>query len=221
MKILLISDGHGAVDKLSMLTATASTVDCIFFAGDFAAFNKPETGLPFLKELKRLHNNIYSVLGNCDHPSFVNELESHNINVQAYAQQFQEFVIIGSGGASKFTGSTPNERTDSELVDDITNNYIKKNYDNLLLITHNPPYGVKTDKVAPLVHVGSKLIRKFVEDSKPIMILSGHIHEAYGSDNIGKTIVVNPGALCDGRYAIAEISKEQGEYKVQITFKML
>ena len=221
MKILLISDGHGAIDKLKMLAPIAKTVDCILFAGDFAAFNKEETGFVFLKELKNLHNNIYSVLGNCDHPSFINELENYKINVQASVQHFNDFVIIGSGGASKFTGTTPNERTDNELVGDISNNYTKKDDDKLILITHNPPHGVKTDKVAPLVHVGSKLIRKFVEDSKPIMIVSGHIHEAYGVDTIGDTVAVNPGALCDGRYAIAEITKEKEQYKVNIELKKL
>ena len=221
MKVLLISDGHGALDKLKMLTSIATTVDCIFFAGDFAAFDKEETGLPFLKELKTLHNNIYSVLGNCDHPSFIKNLENYKINVQGNVQHFQDFVIVGSGGASKFTGTTPNERTDTELIGDIVNNYTKQDTDRLILITHNPPHGVKTDKVAPLVHVGSKLIRKFIEDSKPIMIVSGHIHEAYGVDTIGTTVAVNPGALCDGRYAIAEITKEKEKYKVNVELKKI
>lgn len=221
MRILLISDGHGAIDNLKMLNSISKTVDCIFFAGDFSAFNKAETGLPFLKELTNLHNNIYSVLGNCDHPSFINELNNYKINVQGSVKHFQDFIIVGSGGASKFTGTTPNERTESELIADITDNYIQKDNDHLILITHNPPYGVKIDKVAPLVHVGSKLIRKFVEDAKPLMIVSGHIHEAYGMDTIGKTIVINPGALCEGRYAIAEIAKEKEQYKVNIEFKIL
>lgn len=221
MKILLISDGHGSLDKLKMLTPIAQDVDCIFFAGDFAAFNKEETGLPFLKELEVLHKNVYSVLGNCDPPSFIKELENYKMNVQACVQHFNDFVIVGSGGASKFTGATPNERTDDELISDIINNYTKKDEEPLILITHNPPYGTKTDKVAPLVHVGSKSIRKFIENVKPVMTVSGHIHEAFGVDNIGETVTVNPGALCDGRYAIAEIRKEKDRYTVSVELKTL
>ncbi len=212
MQILLISDGHGAIDRLRALSSIAKDVDLVLFAGDFAAFNKLETGLPFLKTLKELHPNIYSVLGNCDPPSFLKELQEHNINVQAMVQQFEDFTIIGSGGASKFTGATPNERSDEELISDIVQNYKAKEGDNLILMTHNPPYGVCVDKVAPLVHVGSKLIRKFIDEAQPILAISGHIHEAYGIDSIGNTCVINPGALCDGRFAIVEIEKEQDRY---------
>lgn len=212
MKILAISDGHGALDNLHALKPIAENVDLILFAGDFAAFNKLETGLPFLQELRTLHKKIYAVLGNCDPPSFLKALQEHDMNVQASMQKIEDFVIIGSGGASKFTGATPNERDDVDLASDIVEHYIGKDEDNLILITHNPPRGASVDKVAPLVHVGSKLIRKFIEDRKPILAISGHIHEAYGVDKIGNTCVINPGALCDGRFAIVEIKKDNGKY---------
>ncbi|MGP1520386.1 MAG: metallophosphoesterase family protein [Treponema sp.] len=221
MKLLVISDGHGAIDNLSALSTIAKDVDLILFAGDFAAFNQAHTGLPFLKKLCSLHKNIYSVLGNCDHPSFIEELKIHNINMQATNTHFEEFVLLGSGGASKFTGTTPNERTDEELASDITSHYNENQGDNIILVTHNPPHGAKTDKVAPLVHVGSKLIRKFIEEKKPIIAISGHIHEAFGVDNIGQTLLLNPGALCDGRFAIAEITKENGKYKANAILKTI
>ena len=219
MKLLVISDGHGAIDNLSALSGIAENVDLVLFAGDFAAFNQLHTGLPFLKKLRSLHKNIYSVLGNCDPPSFIEELKAHNVNMQASNICFDDFVLLGSGGASKFTGSTPNERTDEELASDITQHYKEKDGDNIILVTHNPPHGVKTDKVAPLVHVGSKLIRKLIEEKEPILAISGHIHEAFGVDFIGQTLVLNPGALCDGRFAIAEVTQENGRYKATAVLK--
>ena len=75
--------------------------------------------------------------------------------------------------------------------------------------------------VAPLVHVGSKLIRQFIEEMQPILAVSGHIHEAFALDSIGQTVVLNPGALCDGRFAIAEIIKENGKYKVNASLKTI
>ena len=167
MKILAISDGHGALDNLHALKPIAENVDLVLFAGDFAAFNKLETGLPFLQELRKLHKKIYAVLGNCDPPAFLKALQEHDMNVQASMQKIEDFVIIGSGGASKFTGATPNERHDVDLAS---------------------------------------------EDRKPILAISGHIHEAYGVDKIGNTCVINPGALCDGRFAIVEIKKDNGKY---------
>ena len=88
-------------------------------------------------------------------------------------------------------------------------------------MTHNPPHGVRTDKVAPLVHVGSKLIREFIEEKKPILAISGHIHEAFGIDSIGQTLLLNPGALCDGRFATVEIIKENGKYKATAVLKSI
>ena len=221
MKFLLISDGHGAIDNLRALSAVAKGVDAVLFAGDFAAFNKPQTGQSFLEELKLLHNNIYSVLGNCDEPTFIEKLKECTINVQSEVKQFLDFMIVGSGGASKFTGATPNERTDEELAGDLTSCYEKKEGDNLILITHNPAHKLKVDKVAPLVHVGSPLIRAFIEKTQPVLAISGHIHEAYGVDRVGDTLVVNPGALCDGRFAIAEIVKENDRYKATVILKKL
>ena len=221
MKLLVISDGHGAIDNLTSLLGVAKTVDLVLFAGDFAAFNQLQTGLPFLKQLRSLHSNVYSVLGNCDPPEFIEELKAHDINIQATSTIFEDFVLLGSGGASKFTGATPNERSDEELVSDISSPYKQKDGDNIIVVTHNPPHGAKTDKVAPLVHVGSKLIRKFIEEKKPVLAISGHIHEAFGVDNIGQTLILNPGALCDGRFAIAEITKENGKYKASAILKSI
>ena len=221
MKLLVISDGHGAVDNLSALSKFVQDVDLVLFAGDFAAFNQLETGLPFLKKLRSLHRNVYSVLGNCDPPSFIEELKAFDVNMQATTTHFEDFVLLGSGGASKFTGTTPNERTDEELVSDINLYYEEKEDDNIILVTHNPPHGVRTDKVAPLVHVGSKLIREFIEEKKPILAISGHIHEAFGIDSIGQTLLLNPGALCDGRFAIVEIIKENGKYKATAVLKSI
>ena len=221
MKILLISDGHGAVENLRALKDEAKDIDIILFAGDFAAFNKPETGHAFLEELIKIHKNVYAVLGNCDEPSFIEELKKANINIQASPQYFDGFAIVGSGGASKFTGATPNERSDEELASDIESSYVKKEGEPLIVVTHNPPHSLKIDKVAPLVHVGSKLIRRFIEKNQPILAVSGHIHEAYGEDHIGSTLTVNPGALCDGRYAIVEIEKLDGKYKASLQLKSI
>jgi hypothetical protein len=54
--------------------------------------------------------------------------------------------------------------------------------------------------------VGSPLIREFIEKWKPLLVLSGHIHESAAVDAIGPTRMVNPGSLAEGKYALAEIS---------------
>ena len=54
-----------------------------------------------------------------------------------------------------------------------------------------PDYGTTTDYMG--THVGSKSARKLVQQLKPALVLSGHIHEAEGQkDKIGKTLLINP-----------------------------
>ena len=74
---------------------------------------------------------------------------------------------------------------------------------------HAPPYGSRLDLAPKLdknlrpVHsigvpeyanVGSKSVRRFLEKYQPLLSLHGHIHEASGVDQIGKTLAFNPGS---------------------------
>lgn len=222
-KFLIISDGHGDIEKLHALKPVAEKTDAVIFAGDFAAFQKIETGRPFLQELLKLHKHIVAVLGNCDPPDFEDELKKADISITNSLKEYKGFYFTGSGGGSKFTGTTPYERTDEELVSDLSavKHLAEDGIKNLILVCHNPPYGGKTDKVAPLIHVGSKSITRFIKVYKPLLTVSGHIHESYAIDKIGETVLINPGALMEGRYAVANISLSNGKFKIQAELKRL
>ena len=209
MKILIISDGHGDIDTLKRLHARIPKPDMVLFGGDFAAFKQPKTGVSFLQALTALYRPVYAVIGNCDEPSFLKEIESSGISIQNTAIPFKHFILAGSGGSSKFTGATPNERTDDELRSDLSRAEqctTSVHAHPLIIVTHNPPHKTKLDKVMPLVHAGSPLIRAFIEHYQPLLAVSGHIHESYAIDRIGKTLLVNPGSLAEGRFAVAEIT---------------
>ena len=75
-----------------------------------------------------------------------------------------------------------------------------------LFLFHSPPYQTSLDRAAldgkmidhaPLdVHVGSIAIRRFIEQSQPLLTLHGHIHESTRmtgewSDRIGNTLMFN------------------------------
>ena len=81
---------------------------------------------------------------------------------------------------------------------------------NLIAIMHNPPKDTECDKVAPAVHVGSPLLRTFIDDYKPLAVVTGHIHESFAVCKCGDTTVVNPGSLAEGKYAWLEVEKSTG-----------
>lgn len=215
MKVLIISDGHGATEQLDKLESVANTADLVLFAGDFARFGASETGLPFLERLAALHDRVFAVSGNCDEIDFRDTLEEYDLSIEGSLSYFNGLLFSGSGGALFHTGVTPNERSDGELVGDLA--LVAESvpeealadgspWENLVLVVHNPPKDTALDCVGKDVHVGSPLVRKFIETYKPLLVISGHIHESFAVDRLGPTTLVNPGALAEGRYAVAEIT---------------
>lgn len=221
MKFLVLSDMHGNKDILDKLDDEFKAADAVLFAGDFAQFKKPETGKPALEALCRKHDTVFSVIGNCDEPDFIEEIEDADICVQNTLVFHEGLAFAGSGGGSKFTGTTPNERTEEELLADLdivsnSEGGADENghWNNLIVIMHNPPKDTKCDAVNPTVHAGSLLLRKFIEDKQPLAVITGHIHEGAAIDKIGNTTVINPGPLCDGSYAVMEAQQKNGIWSI-------
>jgi Icc-related predicted phosphoesterase len=58
----------------------------------------------------------------------------------------------------------------------------------------DPPSPVVVAGVAQSASVGSTAVRNVVEKYQPLLMLTGHIHEARGLVKIGRTTVINPGS---------------------------
>ena len=51
-------------------------------------------------------------------------------------------------------------------------------------------------------------MRAFIEEHQPEVCITGHIHESAGVDRIGRTVVVNAGALRDGGYIVVDANPD-------------
>lgn len=216
MKFLVISDLHGNLEVLDKMDEVFKQADGVIFAGDFAKFGNEETGLPALEKLCSRHDTIFSVIGNCDNPSFIEEIEKRDISVEKQLVMYEGLAFAGSGGGSKFTGTTPNEKSEEELMADfkIITEQGEQEWNNLIAVSHNPPKNTDCDKISGGVHVGSELFTQFIEQYKPLAVVTGHIHESAGICKVGDTTVINPGALLEEKYAWLEVAKENGGWKV-------
>lgn len=217
MKLLLLSDIHGNTEVLDKLDEEFKSSDAVLFAGDFAECFKTETAKPVLDKLCSKHENIFAVLGNCDDPVFADNLDAADINCEGTLAFYEGITFCGSGGGSVFTGKTPNERAEEDLVSDF-DICKSEEMDNLILISHNPPKGTLCDTVNAELHAGSQMFRDLITELKPVAVLTGHIHEGRGIDKIGETFIVNPGSLGEkGTYAVMDILKQNGKWVVSNT----
>jgi uncharacterized protein len=80
----------------------------------------------------------------------------------------------------------------------------------LVAVLHAPPYNSSIDQAPELDNelrvtvkvgagvvmapVGSTAVRAFIEQRQPLISLHGHVHEAIGSEQIGRTVCLNPGS---------------------------
>ena len=73
-----------------------------------------------------------------------------------------------------------------------------------LMVCHTPPYDTRLDRLMNGQPVGTPAVRSFIETRQPDLALVGHIREGRGTNRIGRTVVLNAGALRDGGYVVVE-----------------
>ena len=81
----------------------------------------------------------------------------------------------------------------------------------IILLSHTPPVG--TLDLDDGKHKGCQVVKDLIEKSRPNWVFCGHAHGARGKETIGDSIVVNPGALKSGFYALVDTDKKKVELK--------
>jgi uncharacterized protein len=216
LKILAVSDLHGEIKPI-IAYLKSKKVDLVIIAGDITHFGPPELGEDLLNEISSFGVPVLAIPGNCDPESmYVNIDQSQAINIHARTLVIKNIGICGFGGSNPTPFDTPLEFEEIQIYDEAKKAIegIKKEKITLF-ITHAPPYGTKTDLLPSGEHVGSKSLRKIIEEMQPTVNICGHIHEARGTDKIGNTTIVNPGELSHGHACLIQISDAHGEEEVK------
>ena len=211
MRLLLVSDIHGHSEKAQLLSDVIKnySTDALIICGDITHFGNLADASMVLKEFTKLAITLF-VPGNCDPQQISSQsIVEGAINLHARCISKLGANFIGIGGSIPTPFRTPFEIPDDEIgiILDITRRICVEN-SHTILISHNPPYGTKTDTAFSGEHVGSKAIRSFIENTNPKLVACGHIHESRAIDSLGASIVVNPGPFHRGYYAVAEIGEK-------------
>lgn len=205
MKILAISDPHGDYSKVKKITERAGNFDLAVVVGDITHFGPDEK----VEELAEMFDKpVLAIPGNCDQRSILKALEnSKAINLHGKTKQIGKIRFIGLGGSNPTPFNTPFELSEEEIENALEGMVCSAENSGecgtIVLLTHAPPHGARDE--LPFGHVGSKAIQKFL--NRVDLIVCGHIHEAKGTEKVGKTVVVNPGEACKGSCALITIEE--------------
>ncbi|MDI6884019.1 MAG: metallophosphoesterase family protein [Hadesarchaea archaeon] len=209
MKILAVADFHGASNAENNLSKFIERgCDCLVLIGDLTDFGPPEVAESILERVKAAGVPTFVVPGNCDPKQILQVLDKYGVNLHGKCEKVGDIAFIGLGGSNLTPFNTPFELTEVEIQEELA--AARCNIENrLVLITHAPPYGTKVDQTRGGIHVGSKSIRQYIEQKQPLVSLCGHVHEARGVDELGRTLIVNPGQISKGFAAEVVISNKR------------
>jgi Icc-related predicted phosphoesterase len=207
MKIIAITDIHGHLDAIDRIGPELKTVDLVLVTGDITHFGREKEAQQVIQKITEYNRQILTVPGNCDQTQVETYLNLHHINLHGRGKKIDSLGIMGLGGSLPCPGHTPNEYSEQQLTEFLQRGRTMLGIDcnPFILVSHQPPKNTVNDRVTLNIHVGSKSVREFIEQSQPLICFTGHIHEGIGIDTIGPTKIINPGPLRKGGYTYAEI----------------
>lgn len=202
MKILLVADIHSNLGALrNVLNSVEEECDVLICVGDFTDFGPVDIMEDIVSNFKMFLGFILCVPGNCDPPGVGGVLASNRMLIAGKHEEIGGHGFYGVGGGTGGPYAVSEEDLERVLRSVAAPGGI--------LISHMPPKGVCDGEGR-----GSDAVRKIVEEFKPGFVLCGHVHEAKGSGKLGESIVVNPGTVCDGNYAIIDLEAKSVKLEV-------
>jgi hypothetical protein len=208
MRIIALSDIHGAHARAEDILRREGTFDVIVIAGDLTTRGTSVEAESAIASLSSYGQPIIAVAGNMDPPALDETLRRLGVGIDSTG------IIVGETGffgvsASPFTPfNTPYELSEEEIMRRAEEGWkmvVKARW--RVFVPHAPPRGSKLDRSFTGMHVGSTAVREFVERNEPDVVICGHIHEARGTDTIGKSRMVNCGPAGKGQYAVVTLSE--------------
>ncbi|HYB84811.1 MAG TPA: metallophosphoesterase [archaeon] len=166
------------------------------------------------ERLKPIGVKIIINIGNDDLPIVGETLKSSGYVIYPNEQVISlddKHEMPSVGYSNKTPWDCPGDISEEELLSKLektTEKLVRP--ENSLFNFHCPPYDTQID-LAPrldndlkpvltpggepeMAHVGSTSVRQVIEKFQPLAGLHGHIHEARGFSQVGKTICFNPGS---------------------------
>jgi hypothetical protein len=206
MKIAYLVDVHDRFDAVPQAMSEIGPVDVLVVGGDITTGGSPDDAASAVNDWLGLAPRLLALAGNMDSPAIDARLADLGVGLDGRGFAFGDVGVLGVSAAPLSPLHTPYELEDDELERRLEAGFAEvKDCRVRILCPHAPPKDTACDRLRSGEHVGSGVIRSFVEREQPDLVLCGHIHESRGRDSIGRTQVVNPGPALAGHYAVVEV----------------
>ncbi len=191
MKFLAFVDLHQDINDRRIIQERIdeNNPDFIVCAGDFTWFG--DSTKEIIEDFNSFGKKVYLIHGNHENEEKTKKYCELYENIVFVHKQIIDiegvlFVFFGGGGFSE------TEPTFKKLIK--KNRELIQSYKKVVLITHAPPFETEIDAISEDWHVGVIDFKEFILEFKPILAISGHIHESYKRQQIlGETLIINPG----------------------------
>ncbi|HOD52342.1 MAG TPA: metallophosphoesterase [Candidatus Hydrogenedentes bacterium] len=218
MLILTLSDIHGNMRAMARTSGRFAAADVVLLAGDITHFGGSNVARGIIAAIRAETDAfVLGVTGNCDLPEVAQYLAEEDILCEQTCRVLDSVAFAGFGGSLPCPGGTPNEKSETDFWKELSTatGQIPREHP-LILLGHQPPFGTVADCTTDGRHVGSRSVRQFIEETRPLVCFCGHIHEGRGTDVVGAAELVNPGPFRDGFYALTELSDDWSTVKVRL-----
>jgi Icc-related predicted phosphoesterase len=205
MKIVSFGDVHMATHNLTRMAEVMRDTNLIIVSGDLTNFGGIDDAREVLNAVRQACPHLLALSGNLDRREVIPFLEAEGVALHGKGLVIDGIGIFGCGGSNITPFQTPTELTEEEIYDTLMHGYaMVRDQRPLLMVCHTPPYETKCDRIVGGKAVGSTAARRFIEEVKPDVCLSGHIHESAAADAIGPTTVINAGPFKNGGYIVVQ-----------------
>ncbi len=204
MKICAFGDIHMEYGAAAAV-AGISQADLVIITGDLTNFGHRRDAQQVLDNIGVEKERLLALHGNLDHPDVAQLLEEFGIDLHGKGIIRGEVGIFGVGGSNITPFNTPSEYSEEEIARILEQGYAQVEAAPIkIMVSHTPPVDTACDRISSGAHVGSEAVRRFIEEKRPALCLTGHIHEAKAVDRIGDTLVINPGMVKDGGWILCQ-----------------
>jgi Icc-related predicted phosphoesterase len=205
VRLVCFGDIHMAFRAIERLEPTLREADWAILTGDLTHFGDPPEAFRVVDAVRQFCPNVLAVTGNLDMPQVIDAFRAAGISLHGEGRRLGSLGVFGCGGSNITPMDTPTELEEAELERVLERGHAAvADAPRRLMVCHTPPHDTRLDRLMDGRPVGSPAVRAFIEARAPDVAVVGHIHEGRGTDRLGRTLVLNAGALREGGYVVID-----------------